>query len=139
MIPFFLGFLILLSAAHADGIALLVNSQNPVSTLTLSEVSDYFTKKTKSWPHGVPVRFIDRMDGSAERNEFLKSYLHRTTRDVELFWIGQKLYSGHSAPTQVQSDAMTEIMVSRFPGGIGYVSTDFQPTKAVKKIPVTGL
>lgn len=127
----------LFSVARAENIVLLVNAQNPMSSVTRNQVSDFFLKKKKAWPDGVPVKFIDRMDGSVERNEFLKNYIHRSARDVELYWIGQKLYSGHSAPSQVSTDSMVEMMVSRFPGAIGYVSREFEPKRAVKKIPVT--
>lgn len=137
MIPFLLGFFILFTAARAETIAFLVNEKNPQVKLSRGQVSDFFLKKLKSWPDGVLVRFIDRTDSSPERNEFLRTIIRKSSRDIELFWIGQKLYSGHSAPSQVSSDAMVETMVSRFPGGIGYVSKDFVPTKAVKKIPVT--
>lgn len=137
--PFLLGILMLASFARAEGIALIVNAQNPVETLTRTQVADYFLKKTKSWSDGVPLRFFDRADGSPERKTFLQDYVRKSARDVELYWIGQKLYTGHSAPTQVASDSMIEIMVSKFPGAIGYVSESYQPTRSVKKIPVTGL
>lgn len=137
--PFFFGILLLASFARAEGIALIVNAQNPVETLSRTQVADYFLKRTKIWSDGVPLRFFDRADGSEERKKFLQDYVRKTARDVELYWIGQKLYSGHSAPTQVNSDSMIEIMVSKFPGAIGYVSDRYQLSRPVKKIPVTGL
>ncbi len=135
MIPFLLGICLLVSVARAEGIAFIVNVQNPATTLTRSQVADYYLKKTKQWPDGVPLRFFDRNDGSEERKHFLRSIVQKNMRDVELYWIGQKLYSGHSSPSQIVSDSMVEIMVSRFPGAIGYVSEEFELTKTVKKIP----
>ena len=131
--------MILFSAARAETIALIVNARNPMNSVKRSQVSDFFLKRVKSWPDGVPVKFIDRMDESPERKEFLRTYIKKSARDIELYWIGQKLYSGHSAPSQVSSDAMVEMMVSRFPGAVGYVSKEFTPTRPVKIIPVTEL
>jgi ABC-type phosphate transport system substrate-binding protein len=118
-------------------LAIIVNAQNPALSIHRNQISDLFLKKVKQWPNGIGVRFFDRPDNSELRKEFLRTQIRKSARDVELYWIGQKLYSGHSAPSQVSSDNMVEIMVSRFPGGIGYVSGDFVPTRAVKKIPVT--
>lgn len=137
--PFLIGFILMVSVARAEGIALIVNSQNPVSTLSRNIVSDFFLKKAKYWSDGMPVRFFDKTEGSIGRKLFLDAIIKKSSRDVEIYWIGQKLYSGHSAPTQVSSDSMIEIMVSKFPGAIGYVSESYQLTRPVKKIPVTGL
>lgn len=137
--PFLLGVFLLVSVARAEGIALIVNAENPVVTLSRSQVTDFFLKKNKRWADGVPVRFFDRADGTDERKQFLRDFVQKSSRDIELYWIGQKLYSGHSAPSQIASDSMVEIMVSRFPGALGYVSESYELTKPVKKIPATGL
>lgn len=134
--PFLLGLLILASAARAE-IAVIVNAQNPLNSLTRSQVTEFFLKKAKQWPSGTSVRFFDQSDDSQIRKEFLRTVLLKSSRDIELYWIGQKLYSGHSAPTQLSSDAMMEIMVSRFPGAIGYISNDYVPSRPVKKINIT--
>ncbi len=132
--PFLLGLLLFVSAAQANTFAIIVNSQNPMNTISRSKIADFFLKKTKTWPDGVPQKFFDRSDDSDLRKDFIRAVIHKSSRDIETYWIGQKLYSGLSAPTQVSSDTMVEIMVSRFPGGIGYVSKDFEPTRNVKKI-----
>lgn len=137
MIPFLLGVFILISAAWAESLAVIVNDQNPITSISRSQLSDFFLKKVKTWNDGVPLRVFDRNDQSEIRREFLRTIVKKSVRDIELYWIGQKLYSGQSAPTQVATDSMMEMMVSRFPGGVGYVSKDFEPTRPVKKIPVT--
>lgn len=130
--PFLLGLILLISAARAD-FTLIVNAQNPMNSVNRSQVTDFFMKRSRHWPDGVPAKFFDRSD-SEIRKEFLRTVVKKSSRDIELFWIGQKLYSGQSAPSQVSTDSMVEIMVSRFPGGIGYVSKDYETTRAVKKI-----
>lgn len=82
------------------------------------------------------VRFFDHRDEHPNRKLFLKKYIEKTSREVELYWIGEKIYTGNIAPIQITSDSMMVAMVSRFPGGIGYVSKSFPLTKSVKTIKV---
>ncbi len=127
-------FLCFTGTAFAEDVTFIVNEQNTTSELSLNQIQNYFLKKSREWPNGDAVRFFDRRDDSVERKAFLKSYLKKSTREIELFWIGQKLYSGNSAPIQVSTDSMMVSMVSRFPGAIGYVSSQYQGAPGVKKL-----
>ena len=124
------------SLKAAEHIKIIVNANNSIQTITTSQIQDFFLKRARTWPDGTPVRFFDRSDDSPERKIFLQNYLKRTARQVEQHWIGQKLYSGDSSPSQVTSDSLMVSLVSRFPGGIGYVSAYFSAGKGVKIIEV---
>lgn len=100
----------------------IVNAENPETTVSAAEVRDYFFKRKRSWPDGTGVRFIDRATGSAVRQEFLRSVIKKRADEVDMFWIGQKLYSGDSAPLQEATDSMAIRFVESFKGAIGYVS-----------------
>lgn len=126
------------NGAWAQRITFIVNKANPQASITRHQLSDYFFKRNRNWPNSSPVRFFDRTEDSAVRSKFLKEYLERTSRQVEQFWIGQKLYSGDSAPTQLSSDSMVVNLVARFPGGIGYVSDDMTIPESVKIIKIEG-
>jgi len=125
------------SVALAQKIVVIVNENNALQSISKDQLRDFFLKKTKTWPDGTPVKFFDRREESRERNLFLNNYIERSSREVETFWIGQKLYTGHSAPTQVNNDSMTMALISRFPGAISYVSGDIPLKSGVKKIEVT--
>jgi ABC-type phosphate transport system substrate-binding protein len=126
------------SLVHGEKIIFIAHEGNPVSSLTKSEIMKFYFKKVRQWPDGVPVRFFDRTDGSLERQTFLKEYLDRSARDIEEFWIGQKLFTGNSAPTQLATDKIMGIMIMRFPGAIGYVGKDFPLKEGIKKIEIIG-
>lgn len=134
-----LAFLFFFFAAHsrADQIVVIVNESNPLQSISKDQLRDYFLKKTKTWPDGSPVKFFDRREESRERNLFLNNFIERSSREVETFWIGQKLYTGHSAPTQVSSDSMTMALIARFPGAISYLSSEVPLKSGLKKIQVT--
>jgi ABC-type phosphate transport system substrate-binding protein len=122
------------NVVRAEEISIIVNVSNPINEITDEQLAHFFTKRTRTWPNGTPVRFFDHRDESETRKIFLNTVLRRSARDVELFWIGQKLYTGNSAPMQISSDTMVASMVSRFPGAIGYVSSSFNGATGVKKI-----
>jgi ABC-type phosphate transport system substrate-binding protein len=122
-------------SANAEDFILVVNAENPVTRLTANELASIYLKKRRDWPDGTSVRFIDRREGTGLRASFL-SFIGKSGRDVELYWIGEKLYSGNAAPLQVDSDASVVSLISSLKGGIGYISSGFQVGNGVKKIEV---
>lgn len=107
------------------GIIFIVNINNPASEVTLNDIRDYYFKKKRQWSNGENVRFIDRNLESYLHDIFVKTILRRSNSDVELYWIGQKLYTGDSAPLRKTSDRGTVEFVATFNGGIGYISAPF--------------
>ncbi len=131
-----LTLLLSLHAMAASDIVVIVNEKNPVSSIKSSELVDFFMKRTRNWPNGDTVRFFDYRDENVNRKVFLKKFVQKTSREVELYWIGEKIYTGNIAPIQITSDSMMTSMVSRFPGGIGYVSSKYKVPKNVKIIEI---
>lgn len=123
-------------SAFAQKIVIVTNTMNGVNQITRDQIQDYFFKRNRVWPDGKPVRFFDRTDNSRERENFLKGYLLKTSRQVDQFWIAQKFNTGDSAPIQVSTDTMTLNMVSRFPGGISYVKEGVSLPKNVKVLEI---
>ena len=117
-------------------IQFIVNRENPTTELSPAELGNLFLKRKREWNDGTDVRFIDRKDGSKPRTVFLSDFLKRTGRDVELYWIGQKLYAGDSAPMQVDGDESVVSLVTSLRGAIGYVTVDCPLGPGVKKINV---
>jgi ABC-type phosphate transport system substrate-binding protein len=136
---FFVSLLIMtshLSSAWAvPGLLFITNVQNNTGKLTVVELKDYYYKRKRQWPDGTAVRFIDRAPGSEIRKIFLSSVLGTSAEDLDLFWIGQKLYSGDNAPLQQSSDGLTMQLVSSLKGAISYVS-DSIPITSLKGVKV---
>lgn len=121
-------------SALSEELVIIVNEKNPQTEITTSRLAHYYFKENRQWPNGQPVRFFDQKDDSEIRKIFLQKVLKKTSREVELFWIGQKLYTGNRAPLQLGTDSMVAAMVARFPGAVGYVSSTFTGANGVKKI-----
>lgn len=117
-------FFMLFAEAQVDkNIVFVVNRENPTNELTLEQIRNYYYKISRRWPNGEEVRFIDRSSPQL-REVFLKKILRKTNSEVELFWIGQKLYTGNNAPLREASDRITIEFVSSFKGAIGYISLE---------------
>ena len=127
------------TGAWAQRVVVITNADNVASEITKDQLQDFFFKRVRNWPDGKPVRFFDRQDNSSLRNKFLREYINRSARQIEQFWIGQKFNTGDSAPTQISSDSLMANLVSRFPGGIGYVQEGTPLPKDVKVLNVTDL
>lgn len=126
--------------AWAGDFVVIVNAGTAVSSINATELADFYLKKKKQWADGTAVRFVDRTLGSPERTAFLSKVVKKTPSEVELFWVGQKLYTGNSAPLKVTSDSMVVQFVSAFKGAVGFVSAaGAEGAKGVKTLKVTGL
>ncbi|HVK60411.1 MAG TPA: hypothetical protein VM432_02625 [Bdellovibrionales bacterium] len=125
------------SALGSDKLMFIVNEKNPIKSLSVNELRDYYFKRRRSWPNGVSVRFIDAGEGTAALKRFQSEYLKRSQKDINLYWIGQKLYSGDSAPLREPSEATIVQFVASLPGGIGYITDrSLIDGKAVREIQV---
>jgi ABC-type phosphate transport system substrate-binding protein len=125
-------------AAASEKIVIVLNNENGVSSLSTAEIRDYFLKRKTQWPDGTPVRFIDWEEGSAVRAAFLEQVVKKSPRELELYWIGEKLYRGNSAPIKVDSPEMVLTFVAKLAGAIGYVPEEGTAHSAkVKRIELT--
>jgi len=110
--------------AEFNDIVFIVNAQNPVEKISLTALREYYLKVVPTWPDGSSVRFIDRDSSSSLRKKFLAKVVKKTPVDVDLYWIGQQIHTGNSAPLQEKTEFMTIEFVSTFKGAIGYISKD---------------
>lgn len=124
-----------MALAQPDDVVFIVNAENTAEKLTVTEIRDFYFKRKRRWNNGESIRFMDRTNEPL-REIFLKKYINKSTSDVELFWIGQKLYSGDSAPLKEAFDSTAMSFVGSLKGAIGYVSVTAVVRKNVKVIKV---
>jgi hypothetical protein len=118
----------------------IVNPANKIDELTPNQIADFYFKKSRYWLDGSKVRFFDQRETTALKKLFVEHVLKKTSREVELFWIGEKNFSGQGAPVEAPSDEMVISSVASLPGAIGYISNDADlDLSGVKVISVKGL
>lgn len=106
---------------HPDFLV-VVNTANPVRSLTTEDVSRLFLKEVTAWASGQQVLPVDQSENSSVRAAFTRQVLRRKIAAVKAYW-QQRIFSGRDLPPPVRtSDAEVIRYVEANPGAIGYLS-----------------
>ena len=110
------------SAADGPAYVVIVNANNPASSIDRAFVAQAFLKKIRKWPHGETADPVDLGPTVPARHRFSVEVVGRSIEAVRAYW-QQMIFSGRELPpTELASDAEVIGYVARKPGGIGYVS-----------------
>lgn len=141
MRPTLLTLLIVLGAAASAGgdepvrLEVVVNSACPATSITRTELSRLFLKKSSSWAGGDTALPVDQPEGSPLREEFARSVHRRSTAALRAYW-QQEIFSGHEVPPPEKAgDAELLEFVAARRSAIGYVTAG-SIRKGVKVLPV---
>jgi phosphate transport system substrate-binding protein len=111
-----------------DGLAVVVNTANPVSGLTIAQIRGLFSGKIKNWKEvggkDEPVRVITREESSGTRECFVHLVMGKETKIT------------NEALVQESSGAVKELVKGN-PAAIGYISLGLV-TKDLKALTVDG-
>lgn len=109
------------SSAQNGELAVIVNTNNPVESMSESEIKNIYLKKRKShWPNGEKIRPIDRL-GSPMQKSFLGKVLKMSIQEFERYWIEKQYVHAESPPKRVADDSQIIKFVETFKGAIGFV------------------
>lgn len=127
----------LLVAAQPASFKVIVNAQNPVSSLAREELSRIFLKRTVRWESGQTMLPIDLAVTSPVRDSFSETIHGRRAAAIKSYW-QQQIYSGRGVPPpEGGSEEEVVTFVRNNPGGVGYVSAGAR-LDGVKVVEVTG-
>ncbi len=118
------GILLLVAvwAPAADEFRVVVNAANPVSSMTVTQVSRMLLKQDTQWSSGQPAMPVDQLDRSPVRAAFSKAVHGREVAAVKSYW-QRMIFSGTAVPPpEKASDEDVLSYVRANPGAIGYVS-----------------
>ncbi len=121
------------STVAYDGIAVIVNNDNPILQLTIDQLSDIFSGKVKNWKEvggkDVPVLVLSRERNSGTHVFFLEHVVRRgNAKGPEEFASGALMMpSNQSIVEQVQSSEAAIGYV-----GLGYVTKDHRVVAVAK-------
>ena len=117
----------------ADAYKVIVNADNPTTSLTKKKISNMFLNKVKKWDHGPKVKSVDQPASKPVRDKFSKDVHKKSARSIKSYW-QQELFSGSRVPpAEKGSDSEVVRFVESNPGAIGYVSgsADVGSTKVI--------
>ena len=115
--------IVMSGASYAQSYYVIVNEDNPISSLDKSELSDYFMKKTQKYPDGTRVLPVDQKGSSAVRKGFTSDVHNKTVTAVKSFWQQSVFQGRNTPPVEKSSDAAVIAYIANNPGAIGYVSS----------------
>lgn len=123
--------------AQGGEVAVVVNSANPISNLSLADLRKTFAGEKRSWPGGAPIKLIVRPPGSHERLVLLR-LLNMSESEYRQHWTAQVLRGeATSEPVIVPSFGMQKEAIVVFLGGITLVDAN-QIVRGMKVIKVDG-
>ena len=117
------GILLPAGRLHAQAFKVIVNTANPVSSLTKAEASKFFLKKKSKWGHGSEVRPVELPGASSVRGNFTKEIHSKKPAAINAYWQKQIFAGRATPPPEKGSDAEVVAYVQANPGAIGYVSS----------------
>ncbi|HEY6347890.1 MAG TPA: substrate-binding domain-containing protein [Candidatus Angelobacter sp.] len=123
----------------SDGdVAVVVNPDNPVDSLTSAELRKIFAGERRSWNSDLPIFLLVRAPQSREREILLTRVLKMTESEYKQYWV-KKVYSGEvlREPLTLLSNGMQLEAVRAEKGGIALIN--FQDVRqGVKVVKVDG-
>lgn len=111
---------VLVSQAGAQrvDVAVVVNSNNSVTNITLVDLRKILSGQKRSWPGGTPVKIIARTPGCRERLALLK-ILRMSESEYKQYWTAQVIRGEADAePPVVPSFGMIKEALKVYPGAI---------------------
>ena len=99
----------------------VVNTANPVKSLTTAELRRIFMKQSRMWPHGEQAVPVDWDSTHYLRAVFSKQVLNRSVREMAEYWVQQSMTQGLTPPSTQRSARSVLRFVASVPGAISYV------------------
>jgi hypothetical protein len=124
--------------AQTNDIAVVVNANNPVNNVSLSDLRKMLNGTKRSWPSGKEVKLITRGPGCRERLALLH-LLAMSEDEYKQYWTAE-VFRGEvdAPPLVVPSVGMQREAILTFPQGLTLLSAgDVKP--GMKMIRVDGL
>lgn len=105
----------------ASEIAVVVNKENPVDSLTTKEVSDFFLSRRRVFPSGDAVLVIEQQRDSKLRDIFFRLLNGMTIKQLNAYW-ARLQFSGEIQPPESLPDNKAVLeAVQKNRNAIGYV------------------
>jgi ABC-type phosphate transport system substrate-binding protein len=125
-----------LSAQNAFSV--IVHESSPVTSLTTTELSRIFLKKTVRWSDGQTVQPADQAESSSVRRAFSQAVHGRPVPAIKVYW-QQQIFAGLNVPPlEKASDREVMQFVAGNPAAIGYVSSGANVGAGLRVVTVRG-
>jgi ABC-type phosphate transport system substrate-binding protein len=105
----------------AGGIVVVVNSANPITTMSRAKVAQIFMRQIATWDNGGEILPVDQIDRAPARIAFVRDMLGQSMSAIKRYW-QERIFSGNESPPPDRvTDADVLTYVRSNVGAIGYV------------------
>ncbi len=109
------------SAGAAAEVVAVVAANNPVTTLSRSQIADIFLGKMIRLPNGNEVMPVDQLENSAAREAFYLKFADKSPAQLKAHW-SKIIFTGRGQPPpEVANDIEVKKFIARHPAAIGYI------------------
>ncbi|BBO81059.1 ABC transporter substrate-binding protein [Desulfosarcina ovata subsp. sediminis] len=119
VLAFFL-FQVLSTQAIAQDVAIIVNKDLPVDTVSAADIQSIFLGKKTAWSSGEKVVFAVLKDDDA-RNAFLKLYVKKSPSQYDNYWKKMVFTGKGQMPHSFTTKEEIMAFVNGTPGAVSYV------------------
>ncbi len=110
------------TAQEQSPFQVITHPDNPVTSLSKTQVSKILLKKTSKWDSGQPVKAVDQGGKGSVREIFTKAIHGRSLSSIQRFWQRQVFSGKDVPPPELAGDTEVVEFVSANTGAIGYVT-----------------
>ena len=117
-------------------VAVVVNPNNSVNSLSLSELTKIYRGERQYWRTNLPVVVLFRTPGTYEREVVLRTIFQMTEAQYKQYWVSKIMRAeATSPPAELFSSGMIKEGVAAIPGAIGCLRvSDVRPEMKVLRI-----
>ncbi len=110
---------------NAGDIAVIVNPENPINTITQRDLRKILLYEKTFWKDGSRIFLLIRESGSREKNILMEKIYKMTDEELKRLWLS-KLFKGEisSPPKITTSDQHMKSFVVRVPNAIGFIDSN---------------
>ncbi|MDN3519416.1 phosphate ABC transporter substrate-binding protein [Aquisalimonas lutea] len=111
----------LMIGTAAAEIVVVVSRDNPVDSLSRTELADIYLGRMDRFPNGDPAMPIDQAERSPAHDAFYNDYLGRSPAQIKAHW-SRLIFTGRGQPPRSLKDGDTVAeFIADNPRAIGYV------------------
>jgi len=118
-------FCLSVSQAAVSDIVVVVNKDNPITSISQKEGKKIFLGVSHHFQHGAKIDLVDQKSNGELRGEFYSLLAEKTVSQINSRWAGL-IFSGEAVPPdQVENSEDVIDWLERHPNGIGYIDSSF--------------
>jgi len=126
----------MLAQSKSDDVAVIVNPQNQIDSISSADLRKIFAGEKRSWNSNIPIFLVVRAPQAHERDILLSHVLKMTESEYTQYWV-KKVYSGEipREPLALLSNGMQLEAIRADKGGIALINlTDVKQGVKVLKV-----